>query len=356
MRFRPLPVFHPGVTEARPCGNCGQQERFCSNDRVFTSWTACADEGECEAGATGSVACERCGTQPARCNAACEWEPLSECAGQGDCAPGETRPSTNEGCGPFELREPTCTADCSYGPGTCEGVGTDYLLLVPARISRAEDPAEQALLVAGLRDEVESLLEREPDARVALARYSAFINPRVAPFLAEVPFTDDVDELITTFESLTNVLQFFEPGAVIQALGTAAGLSPHPRSQPFDCDHETATLPGACWRPFARHVVLVLVESRSAGDPYGGDPDTALPETIDSVPPHEWSRVAETLRDVLEELRVGFVSDGVEPLWGPILADVAPLVSLYPPDTPTYGRVEGMLAFFASLNPSMSDR
>jgi hypothetical protein len=102
-------VCEPGATEARGCGNCGQQTRTCGEDRRWGEFNACSGEGVCTPGM--EMACGRCGVQ--RCNDACQWD---GCGGEGVCDPGATEPCGN--CGTRACNG-ACQWDACGGQGVC---------------------------------------------------------------------------------------------------------------------------------------------------------------------------------------------------------------------------------------------
>lgn len=129
----------------RACGKCGTQSRVCDTARgQWMAWSACSDEGECNArderpcgsggvqacgadcrwgsACTGQMCpgaasrgCDRCGKQTRSCDmAAAKWSDWSACNDQGACAAGEF---AQRGCGAFGGQ--TCSAECEWGACGC---------------------------------------------------------------------------------------------------------------------------------------------------------------------------------------------------------------------------------------------
>ena len=91
--------------DRRGCGSCGTQT--CTG---ACTWSACAGEGVCAAGATRPQGCGNCGTQMQRCSTACAWENVGGCTGSGPCAPGATQ---GGGCDP--CAQQVCQSNCNWG-------------------------------------------------------------------------------------------------------------------------------------------------------------------------------------------------------------------------------------------------
>lgn len=148
-----------GESDSVPCGDCGVQERLCSQGRWVTQGQ-CADQGECspgdqeagpcgqgsrgcdeacqwgpwaelpegscEPGQTEQRACGNCGAMERTCLDACQWGEWSQCSQEQACTPGETRQQV---CGDSDVglcmlgqQESLCGEDCVWGDwGTCQG-------------------------------------------------------------------------------------------------------------------------------------------------------------------------------------------------------------------------------------------
>jgi len=101
-------VCAPGTPTIQDCGNCGIQTKTCSDQCQWGDWGVCSDQGECAIGDTVSQACGNCGTQTKTCSSTCEWGAFQNCTEQG-CEPGQT-----ESCG--QCGSKWCTADCQWTP------------------------------------------------------------------------------------------------------------------------------------------------------------------------------------------------------------------------------------------------
>jgi hypothetical protein len=108
-------VCSPGMTESRPCAQCGQEERLCGPGGTWGGWSTCEGTGECQPGDQMSNSCGFCGEDVSTCSEACTWVERSECIGEGVCKPGTLEVE------PCEVgdRERRCVDDClweDFGP------------------------------------------------------------------------------------------------------------------------------------------------------------------------------------------------------------------------------------------------
>ncbi|HQL56044.1 MAG: hypothetical protein ACOX51_05640 [Myxococcota bacterium] len=114
-------VCRAGSDQNESCGFCGRKSRLCNETCGWDEWTACEGEGVCAAGAIEKEACGQCGERSRNCTSECQWSEWSACTGTGVCSPNET---TSQSCGNCGTAIVTCQEDCKWGePGECTGEG-----------------------------------------------------------------------------------------------------------------------------------------------------------------------------------------------------------------------------------------
>lgn len=106
------PECDPGMTRIAACGFCGMESQQCDADGHWQSMSACLGQGECAAGTSEIESTPDCAERQRLCLADCAWSPWEDTMPAGMCDGGTTR-LTSTGCAAGELREETCTADCS---------------------------------------------------------------------------------------------------------------------------------------------------------------------------------------------------------------------------------------------------
>ncbi|MEO0322586.1 MAG: hypothetical protein AAF447_06495 [Myxococcota bacterium] len=298
----------PGTVDTEECGRCGTRERFCTADEVFTPFGDCTGEGICLPGTMEEFPCGNCGVEQARCTSECAWETTTVCTGEGVCTPGSLGDETDATCTEENFSQrPLCTEECDFEPGFCEYAGTDIMFLFHSYIRSGFFSAE---VPPAMRAAVTELQRRVPNARFGISTYATLLDG-FTPFGGEVAFTDDVPAFMRGYEAFPDVIANPRILSWNQALGTLAGLPPHPNSRPFVCRADE--LDGACWRPFARKILFFHPVFENSTNDASGLYDATGP--IEGAVPHEWDDVAAAIRRLGIELKIwdGCPPAGCEP-------------------------------------------
>ncbi len=108
----------PNTTEEAACGRCGTRTRLCGQDRRWTPFGPCENQGVCAPGDGRINVCGNCGSVSERCGAECAWEAAGECMDEGECPRGENEARDCDGGS--EVR--TCDNACLWREwGPCQG-------------------------------------------------------------------------------------------------------------------------------------------------------------------------------------------------------------------------------------------
>ncbi len=286
----------PGAIEMVSCGMCGQQERFCTTELVWT-YGPCADAGVCSPGAIQDTACGMCGAGREVCSDECLWESFGACTDEGECEPGAST-RTADGCPDGEYRTLECSDECALevvedcGPGFPQ----DVILLFDMTGSHATRVARTTDTIA---DELVAPLlgARFEDAFVGVAHYMDF--PQM-PYGAagDVPFGGDL-EPVGNEANVQTALAALDVGSggdfeesAIEALDSLSGGA-HPTTEPMTCS--ASRVSGGCWRNLAQRIVVLFTDAPNHNGPDPRGPGLFRPYISVSPNPAEWPDVSSAL-------------------------------------------------------------
>jgi hypothetical protein len=224
----------------------------------------------------------------------------------GGCVPGTLR-RTTDACADGEYRDTPRDAACREGtPSACRPYppNIDIVLLVDVTGSHT-------LLVERAADDlahgIAGTLLADSDVHVGVGYFGEYPvppygSPSDVPFGALAPLTDDFDAIEAALLALPRTGGGDGPEALIEALWVLAGGTPSIHSHPlFDCD--APLLAGACWRPDAQRVIVVVTDAAQHGMPYPGRDPLDLAYDADVGAP-AWSAVRAVLRSTRTALFV----------------------------------------------------
>ena len=106
----------PPAVDAGPLMDAAAHDAGTGDSGRSDAAASCADDpARCVPGMSDTVTCGQCGSENRLCTDSCEWEGSGVCVDEGECAPGETRLDPAD-CPVGEERELRCSDDCVFEP------------------------------------------------------------------------------------------------------------------------------------------------------------------------------------------------------------------------------------------------